>query len=1110
MEDNNEEVPDDQALASKSWLRPASASLHQLDQVKAAVYNFGLGDHRDIKATSSSLKKRSNSHSDLEIAKTDDTLSGLLSQKTAWGSNSSIPELMKQFSQRQRPDSGQKHRPSSGKKNKLHGNTRDPSIPPAHPGEPSRVPIGVKGAKFDPEERLPKGYSPCVDDDFSRKHVERSLQEFMNSQVDITIHQSYGKQGQSLPPVPRTSPDLIQMTSTDTGSEMAQEEIPPLPPEPQRISLDLPSAQFDDRDPEDEIDTDRLLGSENGDNNVDDDLEVRSIASSASSYGIITVQKKKGFAYVHANVDLPSKILSRPLNDYMDVNKEQESEQNGGLEQSNEDVEMSRLLGEDIDAVVAANDLQTSSNSGDGSGSMQSQPVRRGVTFAEERNITVPITPRNPDQAHRPKSGKINLKNIKSRVDTGVKVDTDKLRHRVVENQAPSPAQDRDLEISGTSRPPRLIRDNVIFNRGKVSSKTVLRRPKSAGNQSNGERGADVPTAEVDYGDEEIEEKSQQGPNKITLLRKPRRKVTDTVISQMTLSDSENDLDDGLEGKGEGKVQGQEEIPRSWSPTKVVSSKVKNYYEIGRLSQSKDLFGAPTEDAVPRFKITKTLEFDRSGLIESKSVHLIEGQAQKPKDYVPPTLVDNGGRTSSLLHRPKTANVSRHLLQRPNSAIRRPASAVSSGNQLEEPTQGDPLQRPGSRIGHVPVAPDNEASLDSQGNAQEQLATPPKRLKPITAKRRELFCAKAKKESGQPSDSVKPLGVQPARKEPEVETLVSRVTSDASADVNDTESLGGGDTLDIGDTENSEPARSGSRLDNLISKELGNRITSLLHSSKLAVSRSRSPSGDDNAIKPASAMEEENLETDTDNCGSQETTSAHGNHHGELEQTSNAPQQDQFGSVDRRHSKSSKPPVNRPTTARHGTHCKDRESKPRPFSAATETHRPHHKTHLRARSHSAGHTRKKHEEKPAKVIEISTRRDIVEVETEKTREVRAMSAKLREKGVNISEDTLKRALLPPCEESLYIGTKVHLPKSCSLGLLNSPSVWLSKEFKRLKLAEKAVERANERIWEQKQEEKKAARKALLAETGGHLNDATKKKRKKSGKKAPHKRSSTMS
>ncbi|KAL3871197.1 hypothetical protein ACJMK2_039213 [Sinanodonta woodiana] len=135
-------------IANKKWLSPAQVSLNHLDRIKAKVYNFSLTDVKDLKATN--IRERS--------PLTDPPLS-TFSQQNAWGSNHSIPELIKQHSEAQhkRPGSAKyaaaktklpssrKPRPQSAKEQK----------PPLLPGE--RRTFGILGAKYDPADRPSNG-----------------------------------------------------------------------------------------------------------------------------------------------------------------------------------------------------------------------------------------------------------------------------------------------------------------------------------------------------------------------------------------------------------------------------------------------------------------------------------------------------------------------------------------------------------------------------------------------------------------------------------------------------------------------------------------------------------------------------------------------------------------------------------------------------------------------------------------------------------------------------------------------------------------------------------------------------------------------------------------
>ena len=63
----------------QDWLKPASVSLAKLDEVKANVYNLGLADPKQLKATSGNLTVKQ-----IDSINTQPPLSSLVQQRHVW------------------------------------------------------------------------------------------------------------------------------------------------------------------------------------------------------------------------------------------------------------------------------------------------------------------------------------------------------------------------------------------------------------------------------------------------------------------------------------------------------------------------------------------------------------------------------------------------------------------------------------------------------------------------------------------------------------------------------------------------------------------------------------------------------------------------------------------------------------------------------------------------------------------------------------------------------------------------------------------------------------------------------------------------------------------
>lgn len=99
--------------------------------------------------------------------------------------------------------------------------------------------------------------------------------------------------------------------------------------------------------------------------------------------------------------------------------------------------------------------------------------------------------------------------------------------------------------------------------------------------------------------------------------------------------------------------------------------------------------------------------------------------------------------------------------------------------------------------------------------------------------------------------------------------------------------------------------------------------------------------------------------------------------------------------------------------------------------------------------------------------------------------------KLRQNGVQVPFKTLKRGLMSPSERG-FEECMSQLPQSTSASLLNQPEAWLGEVFRKYKLAERALQRANERMADQLEMEAKAA--ALAKEASTKTKKRTKKRK----------------
>ncbi|XP_052229195.1 uncharacterized protein LOC127843569 isoform X2 [Dreissena polymorpha] len=149
---------------------------------------------------------------------------------------------------------------------------------------------------------------------------------------------------------------------------------------------------------------------------------------------------------------------------------------------------------------------------------------------------------------------------------------------------------------------------------------------------------------------------------------------------------------------------------------------------------------------------------------------------------------------------------------------------------------------------------------------------------------------------------------------------------------------------------------------------------------------------------------------------------------------------------------------------------------------------------LRAKRPSSG----KHKVTLTKPVIITSNTPYFEEETEEDIACQELERKLAEKGVSVSAATLQRALYPPSGRTKYYQISADLPRKPSLTLLSHPKTWLPEEYKQLQRAEKNLARANEIMFLKEKAEKRRAYLASLTEE--QKKKLKKRKGKKGGKK----------
>ncbi|XP_025113310.1 uncharacterized protein LOC112575574 isoform X2 [Pomacea canaliculata] len=232
----------------------------QLEQVKTTIYNLGLHDPRELRATKGRTLAAA-PHNTFRDLCTEPPLSSISYQHTAWGSNSSIPEMIKKFGE----TGAGLGRPSSAKATSVNHPPRKLKIRPQSAKDPlcpngkKTLPI-VKGNHFEPGERLAKDILPHAfisgwADAPAGFHLDFS-QDQADEKLDATgdAHNKHSSQSSFLPSTPASSPRQLDDYSPSPSEKDEEKKTSSF-----GISLSLYMPSAEDNENTDEPDTGRLL-----------------------------------------------------------------------------------------------------------------------------------------------------------------------------------------------------------------------------------------------------------------------------------------------------------------------------------------------------------------------------------------------------------------------------------------------------------------------------------------------------------------------------------------------------------------------------------------------------------------------------------------------------------------------------------------------------------------------------------------------------------------------------------------------------------------------------------------------------------------------------------
>ena len=261
---------------------------------------------------------------------------------------------------------------------------------------------------------------------------------------------------------------------------------------------------------------------------------------------------------------------------------------------------------------------------------MKPRPKRPNVVFAEDKNVTVDITPRDQlfgdrigeEQGARPYSGKRSLKHVRSKTDSGVHFAFNRPVSRTSHNES-------SRKLSQTYTPPR----NLISH-----------RPKSSKGR--------VPTISVQFVDDgESVDDHEPTPNNTKVIM-PKRHDVESMMSKLSFEDKpKTQIEDEIVIDDEGNESDGECSPVSLNPasqTKITSGRQKNYYDMSVKSDN-NLMSTKRCNHKQLTKTVKTISLaeDRS-VEETRNVLTMDGYEYTTHGYCPP---QHARPTSSVGHR---------------------------------------------------------------------------------------------------------------------------------------------------------------------------------------------------------------------------------------------------------------------------------------------------------------------------------------------------------------------------------------------------------------------------------------------------------------------------
>ncbi|XP_063966852.1 uncharacterized protein LOC129277455 [Lytechinus pictus] len=684
------------------WLEPTAAALAKLEEIQSSVERMKPASSFNVQSVwhpasstpppASPSSSKPSPYTELE---TEPPLSTVSIQKTAWGSNNSIPDLIKAQGERQK-QKGAPRRPWSGRKVPQSPTLQRKGAPAGGGDDSNRDTSGafmaVKGAKsvmYDASSRPPSGRSHQSSSSSSTTVPHVSSQDVfdMMEAANTTkhTHGESGMQGEdnALEEFLRNQPNGHKHELSKLSAAYADERNITPPPPPPCASPDLEKL---------------INGGLDEDNfyaDVDEDED------SVQVKGHREKEREREELYIKQPTHVPPPLLRRPTPEPLKLSMtipDAEGEEQYSTDEDRSSGAPSPQLSPDIEVQSVTSDVSTQLTA-QYITSQQNSPVhthpitpqgpystitqnreyefdgeevdvdarssrkgRQSVKFVEERNVTFDITPRDCASSHKPSPPSVSkVQRPRSALkNTGA-------RKSIVQKKRPSSAGSKGSQESANENSYSSGRLDHGFNEDHSNREHV-----DALNVTN---------------DDILDAINNNGISQLldNLSKSRKKQEVETMMSKLSVSEAQEATGDSTKATREVP---QSDIVRT---VQVSSSSSKtNYYEKAIQAKKKSMYHR--QNTPTRTLTTKMIEFGDEGVsMETKEVSYFQTPPSQVKVSRPTSSrgprrgwEEPGGSESIHVNRPTMGKKSFIEQQ-----IVRPTSRLGSYQDLDDPDPQD-------------------------------------------------------------------------------------------------------------------------------------------------------------------------------------------------------------------------------------------------------------------------------------------------------------------------------------------------------------------------------------------------------------------------------------